>query len=255
MIVNLTRASVVCEQAAIADRALTRMRGLLGRRSLPSGEGLLLRPAPSIHTAFMRFRIDVVFLDADLQVLKLVARLKPWRTASVRGAKAVLELPAGESARREIRLADRLAVVEPAHAPAASELSGPDADRINASARVLLVANDRRFRAVACTLLTQRGYSVVVGDGNRDVAELASREGAEVVVIDATASLTAVARDVARLENLRPRVGVVAVSAEPQDGLATLPLISKWNSFEGLFAAIEDARTGTGLSRVASGHG
>jgi uncharacterized membrane protein (UPF0127 family) len=253
MIVNLTRESVVCQQATIADHALTRMRGLLGRGSLPGGEGLLLRPAPSIHTAFMRFPIDVVFLDADLRVLKVVVRLKPWRTASVRGAKAVLELPAGESARRGIGLKDRLAVLEPADAPAAFELSGPDAHRIDASARVLLVANDRRFRAVACTLLTQRGYSVVVGDGNRDIAELASREGAEVVVIDATASLTAVAREVARLDNLRPRVGVVAVSAEPQDGLATLPLISKWNSFEGLFAAIEDARADTGLGRVASG--
>jgi uncharacterized protein len=254
MIVNLTRESVVCERAAIADRAVSRMRGLLGRRSLPTGEGLLLRPAPSIHTAFMRFPIDVVFLDADLQVLRLVARLKPWRTASVRGAKAVLELSAGEGVRRAIGLMDLLAVVEPAHAPAGCERSAPDADRINASGRVLLVANDRRFRAVACTLLTQRGYSVVVGDGNHDIAEVALREGAEVVVIDATASLTAVARDVARLENLRPRVGVVAVSAEPQDGLATLPLISKWNSFDGLFAAIEAARAGTGLTRVAGGH-
>ena len=76
-IVNLTRGSVVCERAVIADQPLRRMRGLLGRRSLPAGDGLLLRPAPSVHTAFMRFPIDVVFLDRDLQVLKVVEALRP----------------------------------------------------------------------------------------------------------------------------------------------------------------------------------
>jgi uncharacterized membrane protein (UPF0127 family) len=254
MIVNLTRESVVCEQATVADRAVTRMRGLLGRRALPSGEGLLLRPAPSIHTAFMRFPIDVIFLDGDLRVLKLVERLKPWRTASAPRAKAVLELAAGESARLELGLADRLAVVQPPHAPPASDLSPANGGRITAYGRVVLVANDRRFRAVASTLLTQRGYSVAVGDLSQDVTEFAAREGAEVVVIDATASLTSVARDVARLEALRPRVGVVVVSAEPRDGLIALPLISKWNSFGVLFEAIEDARSDTRPSGVASGY-
>jgi uncharacterized protein len=254
MIVNLTRESVVCERATIADRAATRMRGLLGRRALPSGEGLLLRPAPSIHTAFMRFPIDVVFLDGDLRVLKLVQRLQPWRTASALSAKAVLELAAGESARRELEVADRLAVVESPHAPAAPELSPASGVPNTAYGRVLLVANDRRFRAVASTLLAQRGYSVAVGDHSQDVTEFAAREGAEVVVIDATASLTSVARDVARLEGLRPRVGVVVVSAEPRDGLIALPLISKWNSFDVLFEAIEHARSDTRPSGVASGY-
>jgi uncharacterized membrane protein (UPF0127 family) len=254
MIVNLTRESVVCEQATIADRAVTRMRGLLGRRALPSGEGLLLRPAPSVHTAFMRFPIDVVFLDGDLRVLKFVRRLQPWRAASALSAKAVLELAAGESARRELGLADRLAVVQSPHAPPVSELSPADDVAITAYGRVLLVANDRRFRAVASTLLTQRGYSVAIGDHSQDVTEFAAREGAEVVVIDATASLTSVARDVARLEALRPRVGVVVVSAEPRDGLIALPLISKWNSFEVLFEAIEQALSDTQPSRVTSGY-
>jgi uncharacterized protein len=254
MIVNLTSESVVCEQATIADRAVTRMRGLLGRRALPSGEGLLLRPAPSIHTAFMRFPIDVVFLDGDLRVLKVVQRLAPWRTASALSAKAVLELAAGESARRELELADRLAVVHSPHTPPASERSRASGVPNTAYGRVLLVANDRRFRAVASTLLTQRGYSVAVGDHSRDIAEFAVREGAEVVVIDATASLTSVARDVARLEALRPRVGVVVVSAEPRDGLIALPLISKWTSFDVLFEAIEQAGSDTRPSGVASGH-
>src|SRR5205823_4011426 len=97
LIVNLTRGGVVCERGVIADRALRRMRGLLGRRTLPEGEGILLRPAPSIHTAFMRFPIDVIFVDKDLEVLKVVMGLRPWRVASASGARAVLELAAGES--------------------------------------------------------------------------------------------------------------------------------------------------------------
>jgi uncharacterized membrane protein (UPF0127 family) len=112
-IVNLTRGTVVCEHAVIADHALRRLRGLLGRRALPAGEGLLLQPAPSVHTAFMRFPIDVIFLDRDLRVVKCVDDLRPWRTASARRARATLELATGEASAREIEVGDRLAVVTP----------------------------------------------------------------------------------------------------------------------------------------------
>src|SRR6266496_2485216 len=56
--------TVVCERCLLAETPFARLRGLLGRSGLSSGEGLLLRPAGSIHTAFMRFTIDAVFLDA-----------------------------------------------------------------------------------------------------------------------------------------------------------------------------------------------
>jgi uncharacterized protein len=109
LIVNLTRETVACERTEIADRPLRRMRGLLGYRSLSAGDGLLLQPAPSIHTAFMRFPIDVVFLDGSLQVLKVVEQVPPWRVASARRARSVLELAAGEISRRGIEVGDRLA--------------------------------------------------------------------------------------------------------------------------------------------------
>jgi uncharacterized protein len=99
---------VACESCTVADTALSRLKGLLGRKSLASGEGLLLQPASSVHTFFMRFPIDVVFLDGELRVLALVANLKPWRAAARRGARAVLELPAGECASRHIRPGERL---------------------------------------------------------------------------------------------------------------------------------------------------
>jgi uncharacterized protein len=102
--------TIVCERCLLAETALTRMRGLLGRRQLPNGEGILLKPASSVHMAFMRFAIDAVFLDADLRVLKIAADLRPWRMAGARGAKSVLEIAAGEAGRRGLSVGDRLVV-------------------------------------------------------------------------------------------------------------------------------------------------
>jgi uncharacterized membrane protein (UPF0127 family) len=87
------------------------MRGLLGRRSLSFDQGLLLSPARAIHTAFMRFPIDAVFLDRDRFVLHIAHDLDRWRVASGHGAKAVLELPAGTARLRGLELGDRLLFV------------------------------------------------------------------------------------------------------------------------------------------------
>jgi uncharacterized membrane protein (UPF0127 family) len=102
----------VCERCVVADTPLTRLRGLLGRASLRSGEGLLIRPTSAIHTCFMRFPVDAVFLDRDLVVLRAVSDLRAWRVAACRGSRAVLELAAGEIARRGIRPGDRLRLGE-----------------------------------------------------------------------------------------------------------------------------------------------
>jgi uncharacterized protein len=99
---------VVVERCWVADKPWSRMRGLLGRSELPMGEGLLLKPCGSVHMFFMRFAIDVVFLDRELAVVGVVPVLRPWRTAGRRGAKAALELPAGEAARRGIEPGERL---------------------------------------------------------------------------------------------------------------------------------------------------
>ena len=90
----------VCERCVIARSPLAKMRGLLGRSRLDQGEGLLLKGASSIHTAFMRFPIDAVFLDADQVVVKVAADVRPWRASVRLRARSVLELPAGEAARR-----------------------------------------------------------------------------------------------------------------------------------------------------------
>jgi uncharacterized membrane protein (UPF0127 family) len=99
---------VVCDRCVVADTPASRLRGLLGRSELRPGEGLLLRPASAIHTCFMRFAIDAVFLDRDWRVVAISDDVRPWRAASRRGAKAVLELPAGESARLRLAPGDQL---------------------------------------------------------------------------------------------------------------------------------------------------
>lgn len=109
-VVALTRAdgSVICERCVVADRMLPRMKGLLGKRELVAGEGLLIQPAPSIHTFFMRFPIDVVFLAKNGEVMKVAPNVGAWRMRSCRRAFAVLELAAGEAERRGITVGDHV---------------------------------------------------------------------------------------------------------------------------------------------------
>jgi uncharacterized protein len=115
VVVTLERddGSLVCERFLLTETPLTRARGLLGRPGLERGEGILLRPASSIHMWFMRFAIDAVFLDRESRVLRIAEHLKPWRLAGCRGADAVVELPAGECERVGLALGD-VVVVRPA---------------------------------------------------------------------------------------------------------------------------------------------
>jgi hypothetical protein len=92
----------------IATTRGNRLRGLIGRSRLEPGHGLLLSPARSVHTCFMRFPVDVVFLDRDLAVLGVARAVVPWRLRGRRGARAVLELAAGEAERTGIGAGDRL---------------------------------------------------------------------------------------------------------------------------------------------------
>ena len=99
---------LVCDVCHLADRLHTRMRGVIGWRDLRSGEGVLIRPTFSIHTAFVRFPIDAVFLDRELKVLSIAHDMKPWRLATFWRANSVLELAAGECQRLGIEAGDRL---------------------------------------------------------------------------------------------------------------------------------------------------
>jgi uncharacterized membrane protein (UPF0127 family) len=139
---------VVCERCAVADGFGSRLRGLLGRRELPQGDGLLLSPSSSVHTLFMRFPIDVVFLDGGLRVVAVVDDVRPWRLASRKGARHVLELPAGEARRRGLEAGQQLSL-------AASK--GPDSERAPRSRRVSARAEMKGQAAERDDLGCQRG--------------------------------------------------------------------------------------------------
>jgi uncharacterized membrane protein (UPF0127 family) len=95
----------------MATNPALRLRGLLGKKELPPGEGILLRPCASVHTMFMRFAIDVVFCDRDLRVLAVAPAVPKWRLRGQRGAKVAIELAAGEAARRGVTIGAQLRVV------------------------------------------------------------------------------------------------------------------------------------------------
>jgi uncharacterized protein len=247
-ILNLTRGNVLCDHVEIADRLLPRMRGAMGRASLPPGRGILLQPAPSIHTALVRFELDAVFLDTNLRVTMIVERLKPWRAVTARKGVSVLELAAGEVARRGVKVGDQIVVADrdlgfeaPPDTDAEDE-QAPAAVDDDRAPRVLLVGADRRFRSVAAALLQRRGYSVTVGEQVASMADIAVREQVDVVVLDAGDTPAVAALEVARLEALTPPVGMVLVSDSRE--LPVTQVVPKWGSFDGLHDAIETARAG-----------
>ena len=95
-VINRTRNTTLAEQADIANNVWTRGKGLLGRRELPEGSGLVIEPCSSIHTLFMAFPIDVAFVAKDGRVVAVAHTLKPWRLGPfARKVRYVVELPAG----------------------------------------------------------------------------------------------------------------------------------------------------------------
>lgn len=95
LITNKDRNVVLAENAILADSIFSRMRGLLGRAKLGAGEALILRPCDSVHTFFMRFPIDVAFVDKNNCLIGLVHSLLPFRLSRIFfKAKFAIELPA-----------------------------------------------------------------------------------------------------------------------------------------------------------------
>jgi uncharacterized membrane protein (UPF0127 family) len=93
---NLTRGSSLAEHCRVAASLRERTVGLLATPSLPAGEGLLIERTQSIHMFFMRYAIDVVFVDGQSKVTRTVTGLRPWRVIWwARGARDCLELPVG----------------------------------------------------------------------------------------------------------------------------------------------------------------
>ena len=106
---NVTRGTVLADAADIADTSEKRRTGLLKRRSLDRGEGLLIDPCEGIHSFGMKFAFDAVFLDGDRKVFKVRASMPRRPISFCLPAHCVLELPAGTAADTGTVAGDQLA--------------------------------------------------------------------------------------------------------------------------------------------------
>ena len=124
MLMNARTSQAIAHDIELADTRETRRKGLLGRDGLDRRAALILRPCFSVHTAFMRFPIDVLFVDREGTVVKVVRNLGAWRIAGAFGAHAAIEFSAGAIAEGTVEAGDRLYLAaEPA--PAGTAVSWP----------------------------------------------------------------------------------------------------------------------------------
>lgn len=103
-----TAGEVLC-RAGCAESLFARMRGLLGRRGLPAGEGLLLSPCSGIHTLGMRFAIAAVYLDSEWRILRVDPRVPPgrWFCSGGLRTRRVLELAADDPVVKRFRIGEK----------------------------------------------------------------------------------------------------------------------------------------------------
>jgi len=113
-ITNLSKNSVLADQASMATSLFSRMKGLLGKDSLMPGEGLAISPCSSIHTFGMRFSIDAAFYDRDYRVIAVISGLRPYRASGwYPRARGVVELPAGTIRAALVSVGDELLFSSP----------------------------------------------------------------------------------------------------------------------------------------------
>jgi uncharacterized membrane protein (UPF0127 family) len=117
LLVNRRSEETIASAVELALTRAERRRGLLGRTGLDPTAALMLSPCWAVHTTFMRFPIDVVFVDRGGRAVKIVHGLEPWRMAMAPRAHAAIELPAGSLLARDIRLGDELYLLPGAVSP------------------------------------------------------------------------------------------------------------------------------------------
>ena len=107
---NQTRKTVLAQAADVADSSAKRRTGLLKHERLEPGEGLWIVPCESVHTFFMKFPIDLVYLDKRRKVKKVRHAVPAWRLSACLSAHSVLELPAGTVKQTGTAVGDELEV-------------------------------------------------------------------------------------------------------------------------------------------------
>jgi uncharacterized membrane protein (UPF0127 family) len=110
-VVNLTNRTELADNVSKADTFFKRLKGLMFTKSLPAGHGLLIQPCQSIHTFFMNYSIDVLYLSKDFEIVGLDETLKPAKVGKYqKRAYSVLELPAGTILKTETKIGNYLTI-------------------------------------------------------------------------------------------------------------------------------------------------
>jgi uncharacterized membrane protein (UPF0127 family) len=107
---NQTRNAVLGEAVDVADTSEKRRVGLLKHERLEPGEGLWIKPCESVHTFFMKFAIDLVYVDKNQKVRKVRSAVPPWRLSACLTAHSIIELPAGTIERTGTQAGDELSI-------------------------------------------------------------------------------------------------------------------------------------------------
>ncbi len=108
---NQNKDAILVRQGNVADTFFTRLKGLLGSAPLKEGEGLLLKGEKSIHTLFMTFPIDVIYLNHALEIIKITPDMRPWKLGPYVSQSAyILELPVGVITRTNSAVGDHLTI-------------------------------------------------------------------------------------------------------------------------------------------------
>jgi len=107
---NQTRGTILGDAIDVADSSETRRTGLLKHKGLERGQGLWIVPCESVHTFFMKFAIDLVYIDKNHKVKKVRHAVAPWRLSACLAAHSIIELPAGAAKESGTVAGDDLAV-------------------------------------------------------------------------------------------------------------------------------------------------
>lgn len=112
MILNRRNKISLAKEVNYADRVWTRMLGLMGKKELEEHSALYISPCQQIHTFFMRFPIDCIFIDKEYRVVDLLEHVEPWRISKkVPTAFGVIELPSGVIRESDTRMSDLIEIV------------------------------------------------------------------------------------------------------------------------------------------------
>ena len=111
IIKNISKNTGIASNVFVADTFLTRLKGLLATKQLEAGKGLVIRPCSSIHTVGMNYDIDVIFIGADDNVLKVVSKMPANMFALCLKSSYVIELPAGTIEATGTTVGDKISLI------------------------------------------------------------------------------------------------------------------------------------------------